>query len=226
MIINAPSLANINLLNFGQDVEELYNAGVRFFHIDLMDGHYVPNLCFPVNAIADLRSKYPDVTLEVHMMVDDPMSYIPKLQQAGADYVSFHYDATPFVRRTLTNIRDAGMKCGVVINPSQRIDILEPVASLVDYVILMSVEPGFAGQKFLLGSMERLVELAEFRKAKGLDFQIMVDGGVNYDIAEDVVRNGADMIVTNIYMIFNQPDGITGACRRFEEVLGPIESKY
>lgn len=108
------------------------------------------------------------------------------------------------------------------MNPSQPIDTLTPVAAFVDYVILMTVEPGFAGQKFLSGSMERLQELAALRKKGNYGFKIMVDGSVNYDVAEDVVKSGADMIVSNVYMIFGQSDGISGACRRFEETLGHI----
>ncbi len=222
MVINAPSLANIDLLEFGEKVQELYDGGVRFFHVDLMDGHYVNNLCFPPTVVRSLKQKYPDVTVEVHMMVTDPMKYIPLLKEYGADYAAFHLDATSFARRTVSEIRAAGMKAGVAINPSQRVDVIEPLAGLIDYVVFMSVEPGFAGQKFLPGSMERLAELARIRKAGGYKFQILVDGGVNYDIAADSVKNGADMIVSNIYMVFNQPDGIVGACRRFERELGDV----
>lgn len=223
MVVNAPSLANIDLLEFGDKVQELYDAGVRFFHVDLMDGHYVNNLCFPTTVVRSLKQKYPDVTVEVHMMVSDPMKYIPLLKEYGADYVGFHLDATSFARRTITEIKAAGMKAGVAINPSQRVDVIEPLAGLVDYVIFMSVEPGFAGQKFLPGSMERLAELARIRKQGGYDFRILVDGGVNYEIAADSVKNGADMIVSNIYMIFNQPEGITEACKRFVRELGDVE---
>ncbi|MEA5050202.1 MAG: ribulose-phosphate 3-epimerase [Oscillospiraceae bacterium] len=226
MVINAPSLANIELLNFGREVDELYCAGVRFFHIDIMDGHYVPNLCFPTTVVRELKHRYPDATAEVHLMVSEPMDYIGRLAEYGADYVSFHYDATNFVRRTVTMIREAGITPGVIINPSQAVEIIEPVADIVDYVILMSVEPGFAGQKFLPGSLERLRRLAKFRKAGDYGFKIMIDGGVNYDVAADVVRSGADMIVTNVYMIFGQPDGISGACARFNEALGSIKSAY
>lgn len=222
MVINAPSLANINLLDFGTKVSELVKGGVRFFHIDLMDGHYVKNLCFPVSVVRDLKKRYPDCIAEVHMMVDNPLDYIDTLKQYGTDYVAFHCDSTHFVRRTITTIQAAGMKAGVVLNPSQRIDVIDPYANLLDYIIFMAVEPGFAGQKFLPGSLERLAELACFRKKNGLNFKILVDGGVNYDIAADCIRNGADMLVTGIYMIFDQPDGIVSACKRFEDTLKDV----
>ena len=222
MVINAPSLANIPLLDFPGQVQELYDAGVRFFHVDIMDGHYVPNLCFPASLVGELKEKYPDCTVEVHMMVDNPFAYIAQMKDLGADWLSFHCDSTRFVRRGLTMIRDAGMKAGVVLNPSQRIDVLEPYANLLDYVVFMSVEPGFAGQKFLPGSMERLRELSAFRRSHSLPFSIVVDGGVSYDNAAEAVRCGADALVTNIYMIFRQPEGITGACRRFQQELGSV----
>ena len=222
MVINAPSLANIPLTEFTVQLEELYEGGVRFFHVDLMDGHYVPNLCLPLNCVKDLKAKYPDCTVEVHMMVDNPAFYIPKMKEQGADYVSFHCDSTPFVRRMLTEISSAGMKAGVVLNPSQPVDVIRPYAEYLDYIVFMSVEPGFAGQKFLDGSMERLRQLALLRKELGLNFQIIVDGGVHYGIAKECVKNGADALVTNIYMVFNQPEGITAACRRFTETMKDV----
>ncbi|MFV0411752.1 MAG: ribulose-phosphate 3-epimerase, partial [Oscillospiraceae bacterium] len=115
MVINAPSLANINFMQFGEQVEQLVEGGVRFFHVDIMDGHYVPNLCFPPTVVRDLKEKYPECTVEVHLMVDDPISYLEKLKEYGADYVSFHADSTNFVVRTLMAIKKLGMKAGIVL---------------------------------------------------------------------------------------------------------------
>ena len=152
-------------------------------------------------------------------MVDNPSFYIPKMKEQGADYVSFHCDSTSFVRGTLFEISEAGMKAGIVLNPSQSVDVIRPYAQYLDYIVFMSVEPGFAGQKFLEGSMERLRDLALLRRELGLNFQIIVDGGVHYGIIEECVKNGADALVTNVYTIFNQPEGITAACRRFTETM-------
>ena len=221
-MINAPSLANCNCLEFGDNVRELVEGGVTFFHIDLMDGHYVPNLCLPPNYIRDLKKTYPHVTAEVHMMVSDPIPYIPVLKKNGADYVAFHADATSFARRTLHQIHEAGMKAGVVINPSQRIDQIEPYIEYLDYVILMTVEPGFAGQRFLPGSLDRIKELAELRKKHKANFLIEIDGGVDYENAKACVECGADILVTGIYIVFKQPDGIVAACKRFEEYMADV----
>lgn len=225
MVINAASLANIPITDFTSQIEQLYEGGCRWFHVDLMDGHYVPNLLFPVSAVKDINDKYPDCTMEVHLMVTNPGDYIARMKEAGCDMLSFHIDATSFVWRTLSEIRQNGMKAGVVLNPSQRIDLLEPFVHLIDYVVFMSVEPGFAGQKFLPGSLERLKELALFRKRNNYPFSIIVDGGVHYGILKEIIENGCDAVVTNIYTIFQQPEGIVSACKRFEETTRTIQCR-
>ena len=224
MIINAPSLANCNFLTMGKDIEELIEGGVTFFHIDIMDGHYVPNLCFPVKLISDIKNKYPDVIMEVHLMVTNPMDYINNLKNSGADYVSFHIDSTNFTRRTITTIKEKGMKAGVVINPSQKIDLIEPYINMLDYVVLMTVEPGFAGQRFLDGSLERLEELNALKKKHNAKFLISIDGGVDYPNGKECVKLGAEIFVTNIYTVFNQPEGIVAACKRFEKEMSDVIS--
>lgn len=200
MVINNPSLANIPFMQFGDQNEELYQSGVRIFHVDIMDGHYVPNLCFPVSVIKEIKQRWSDVEAEVHLMVEDPFAYVEPLRASGADRVSFHADSTRFVRRALTVYLETGMCPGVVIDPSQPIHSLRPYAPYLDQVVFMSVEPGFAGQKLLPGSLEKLRELSELRKEMGLHFDIIVDGGVSYGNAVDCVCPGADMLVTNMYM--------------------------
>ena len=219
VLINSPSLANCSLLELGDNVEELINAGVRFLHIDLMDGHYVPNLCFPMRIISDIKEKYPDITTDVHLMAVPPEDYVQRLADAGADYVSFHIDSTNFTIRMLNALKGAGMKAGVVINPSQRIDALSPFIDLVDMVTVMAVEPGFAGQRFMERTVGRVLDVARMRKQAGLDFLINVDGAINYPNIIPCVHNGANVFVTGIYTVFRQPDGIFSACHRFEEEL-------
>jgi ribulose-phosphate 3-epimerase len=221
-IINAPSLANCSFLEMGRQVEELVQGGAHWFHIDIMDGHYVPNLCFPIRIVGELKQKYPSIDTDVHLMVTDPMSYLPLLKQSKADWVSFHMDSTNFTRRTLVTIRDMGMKAGVVINPSQPISVIEPIIRFLDYVVLMTVEPGYAGQKFMVDSLPRVTELDELRKKHGVNFLISIDGGVDYANAIECTRRGAEVYVTGIYTVFQQQDGITAACRRFEETLTDV----
>lgn len=218
-IINAPSLANCSFMEMGRQVDELVQGGADWFHIDIMDGHYVPNLCYPTKIVGELKKKYPSMQTDVHLMVTDPMSYLPQLKQNQADWVSFHMDSTHFSRRTLVAIRDMGMKAGVVINPSQPISIIEPVIKFVDYVVLMTVEPGYAGQTFMVDSLPRVTELDALRKKHDVNFMISIDGGVDYPNAIECARRGAEIYVTGIYTVFQQEDGITTACRRFNKTL-------
>lgn len=225
MVINNPSLCNIPYLEFPQQVQQLYDAGVRFFHLDIADGHYAANLIFAPKIVAELRERYPDCKLDVHLMVDNPADYIPALAEMGADYIAFHTDSTRFVIRTLDQIHKYGVKAGVCLNPSQTIAHLEPFAEYLDHVVFMSVEPGFPGQKFLPGAMDRLKALNAWKKEHQYPFMLIVDGGITYENLPGLVENGADAVVTNIYTIFQQPDGIEGACRRFDRLAKEIEQK-
>ncbi len=216
-MINTASIVNIPFLKLKEQMDELVEAGTRYFHIDLMDGHYVPNLCYPINFVKEIKEAYPEVNMDIHMMVTDPVSYVERLKNAGADYVSFHTDSTPFVRRTINEIHKAGMKAGVVINPSQPIEHILPYAKYLDLVTLMAVEPGFSGQPLLEGSMERLQELVKLRKESNCHFLISVDGGIDHEKCVQCQKIGVDMIVGTIHNIFKQTDGIYGACVRFEK---------
>ena len=219
-MINSASVINVPFLEMREQLDELAAGGTKFFHIDLMDGHYVPNLCMPIKLIRELKDAYPQIVMDVHIMVTNPQDYIERLREAGADYVAFHTDSTPFVRRIINEIHGAGMKAGIVINPSQRIDHIEPYIEYVDMVMLMAVEPGFAGQPLLEGSMERLQEIADLRRQYGCKFLISVDGGIDHERCLRCREIGVDMIVGTVHNIFKQPDGLKSACMRFEREFG------
>src|SRR5690554_3601035 len=173
-MINTPSIGNCDILRLGEQIHQLIQGKVKMLHIDLMDGHYVPNLYLPISIVKTIKEAYPDTLTDIHLMVDNPQDYIDILHEYGADYVSFHMDSTNFSIRLLRKIRSYGMKAGVVINPSQRMDTIEPIIDYLDYVVQMTVEPGFAGQKFMDGSLERLEELDGIRRKHGADFLISV----------------------------------------------------
>ena len=215
IVINSPSLANCNLLELKDNVQELVDAGVTWMHIDLMDGHYVPNLYFPIRIISDLKEAYPQLTLDVHMMVTNPLDYIQRLADAGTDYLSFHTDSTNFVIRGLETIRKYNMKSGVLINPSQPVRGIEPYTDLLDMVTLMAVEPDFAGQQFMPRTLARREQLSTLRKESKQDFLINVDGAINYPNLTPCIVRGANVIVTGVFTIFKQEGGITAACKHF-----------
>ena len=219
-MINSASIINVHFLNMREELDELVAGGTQFFHIDLMDGHYVPNLCLPIKLLAELKDAYPQVTMDVHLMVTNPMDYIGRLKDAGADYVSFHTDSTAFVRRTIQEIRQTGMKPGIIVNPSQRIDHMIPFIQYVDMVTLMAVEPGYAGQPLLDGSLERLQEIADIRREYHGDFILSVDGGIDYEKGHICKEIGVDAIVGTVHTVFAQPEGIQAACLRFARELG------
>jgi ribulose-phosphate 3-epimerase len=219
-MINSASIINLNFLKMKEGLDQLVAGGTQMFHIDLMDGHYVPNLCMPIKFISELKKAYPEIIMDVHIMVTNPSDYVARLAEAGADYVTFHTDSTPFVRRLINEIRKAGMKPGIIINPSQRVDHIVPFIEYVDMVMLMTVEPGFAGQPFLEGGLERLQAIADLRKQYGCSFLINVDGGIDYAKGKRCKEIGVDVIVGTLHNIFGQPEGITEACKRFCRELG------
>lgn len=218
-LINAPSLANCSLLHMGEEIRQLVEGGADWFHVDIMDGHYVPNLCFPVPFIRELKCAYPEIPVDVHLMVTNPADYVESLAFSGADYISFHIDATSFSRRILTQIRKSGKKAGAVLNPSQPVAMLEPLVNFLDYAVLMTVEPGFAGQQFLPDSIERLRELIKLRDRRTGHFLISIDGGVDTPHAIECARLGVEIYITGNFTVFKQSVNLKEACVQFKKVL-------
>lgn len=163
-------------------------------HVDVMDGHFVPNITMGPPVVESLR-KITKSVLDVHLMITDPDTYAPLFIQAGADQVSVHYEAARHLDRTLRLIQGLGAKAGVVLNPGTPVSVLEDVLHLADFVLVMSVNPGFGGQKFIPHSLNKIRQLARIRAEKGLDFAIEIDGGVGRDNLESIVEAGCDWLV-------------------------------
>ncbi len=214
-----PSLACADQLALSGDIAQLLQCGLNTLHFDIMDGHYVPNLCLSLDTAAAIRARWPQAVLDVHLMTTEPERYIPRLQAAGADYVTFHRSATPFCHRAAAAIHEAGMKAGVALNPSEAPEDLLPVLPYVDLVLVMSIEPGFSGQAFIPHSLDTVARLDQMRRERGLDFTISVDGGIDAAVGRALKEAGADWLVLGYPAIFRQPDGIEPAFQRFRRAV-------
>ncbi|MBL8217624.1 MAG: ribulose-phosphate 3-epimerase [Bryobacterales bacterium] len=194
MVEILPSLLSADFARLGDDIARMERAGVSMLHVDIMDGHFVPNLTLGPPVVKSIR-KVTKLTLDVHLMITDPDRYAPIFIEAGADQVSVHQETCPHLDRTLRMIQSEGALAGVVINPSTPVTTLDEVLDLADYVLVMSVNPGFGGQQFLPNSLRKVEALAEKRR-KGLgDFRIEMDGGLGPDNVAAAVRAGCDWVV-------------------------------
>ncbi|HWR34278.1 MAG TPA: ribulose-phosphate 3-epimerase [Clostridia bacterium] len=194
MIELAPSILSADFARLAEEVRPAVEGGATVLHVDVMDGHFVPNITIGPPVVKSLR-KVTDVPIDVHLMIENPDQFIPAFVDAGADWISVHQEACVHLHRTLELIRTNGVRAGVVLNPATPVHVLGDVLELVDFVLVMSVNPGFGGQKFIRRSLEKIRKLVVMRNANGHDFRIEVDGGVGLDTVGDVVRAGAEILV-------------------------------
>jgi ribulose-phosphate 3-epimerase len=190
----APSILSADFARLGEQVAEAEQGGADCIHIDVMDGRFVPNITIGVPVVRSLRSAT-DLTFDCHLMIEDPDRYTPKFVRAGAQMVSVHQEACPHLHRSLQLIRDQGALAGVVLNPATPVHTLDDVLDLVDYVLVMSVNPGSGGQKFLPLAIEKIRQLDRIRQERNLTFRIQIDGGIKLDNVGEVVQAGCDIVV-------------------------------
>jgi len=190
----APSILSADFAHLAKQVQAAAEGGAGVIHVDVMDGHFVPNITIGPAVVRSLR-KTTALPLDCHLMIENPDQYIPDFTDAGADWISVHQEACRHLNRTLHLIRDHGALAGVVINPATPIETLSEVLDIVDYVLVMSVNPGFGGQKFIPGALRKIRKLSELRAQRGLSYRIEVDGGVALDTVTEVVRAGAEILV-------------------------------
>jgi ribulose-phosphate 3-epimerase len=201
-----PSILAADFTRLGEQVQAVERAGAQMIHVDIMDGHFVPNLTMGPPVTESLR-RATDLLLDHHLMIEDPDTYAPAFIKAGANAISVHYEVCRNLDRTLHMIREEGAKPGVVINPHTIVDLLEDVLDIVDHVLVMSVNPGFGGQEFIPRSVEKVRQLERRRRERGLNFAIEIDGGITLENVGDVVRAGVNWVVVGSSVFHNSDPG-------------------
>ena len=201
-IIIAPSVLAADFANLQRDIEMVNNSQADWFHIDVMDGHFVPNISYGMPVIQAIK-KHATKPLDVHLMIEKPERYIETFREVGADIITVHYESTVHLHRTLRQIKDAGCKAGVVLNLSTPVSVLEDILSECYMVLLMSINPGFGGQKFEEITIRKVEKLRKMIDSQGLDTLIEIDGGVNKTTAQQLVNAGANVLVAGSYVFSN-----------------------
>ena len=204
MIELAPSILSADFAHLAEQVHGATDGGGTVIHVDVMDGHFVPNITIGPPVVKSLR-KATKLPLDCHLMIENPDQYIPEFAAAGADWISVHQEASRHLDRTLHLIRNHHALAGVVINPATPVENLSEVLDIVDYVLVMSVNPGFGAQKFIAGTMHKMRQLAELRVQRGLHYRIEVDGGIALDTVAEAVDAGAEILVAG-NAVFGQGD--------------------
>ena len=200
----APSILSADFSKLAEDVAKIEAGGADYIHVDVMDGHFVPNISFGAAVMKSLEGKT-KLPYDVHLMIENPDQYLEDFVTPNTAFITVHQEACTHLNRTIQHIKSLGVKAGVSLNPATSLSTLDYILEDVDMVLIMSVNPGFGGQKFIPSALEKIRELAEIRRAEELDFEIEIDGGVNLDNVQEIVSAGTDIVVAGS-AVFKTPD--------------------
>jgi ribulose-phosphate 3-epimerase len=215
----APSILSADFSRIGEAIRLVEKAGADVVHLDVMDGHFVPNLTLGPQAVSAVR-KITKLPIDVHLMVENPGFFIPIFHEAGADWISIHIEASTHLHRDISLIKDFGRKAGVVLNPATPIQVLSDILKELDFVLLMSVNPGFGGQKFIASTRQRIRELRSWIDGRNFSIPIEVDGGIDTTNAEGLIRDGAEILVVGA-AIFTAEDPVR-VIARLREIMARV----
>jgi ribulose-phosphate 3-epimerase len=215
MIKLAPSILSADFARLGEQIDEVVRVGADYIHVDVMDGHFVPNITIGAPVVAAIRP-VTSLPLDVHLMIEHPEQYISEFVKAGADIITVHVEACPHLHKTIRLIKELGVKAGVSLNPATPIGAVEEFLPHVDLVLVMSVNPGFGGQTFIPETLPRIANMRKILDDRGLSAELEVDGGINADNAPDIVKAGANVLVAG-NSVFRAKEGIARAMRRLRE---------
>lgn len=208
----APSILSADFSKLAEEVAQIEAGGADYIHVDVMDGHFVPNISFGAAVMKSLLGKT-SLPFDVHLMIENPDDYLEDFMTDNTAFITVHQEACAHLNRTVQHIKSLGAKAGVSLNPATSLSVLDYIIEDVDLVLIMSVNPGFGGQKFIPSAMEKIRELSEVRRAEGLNFEIEVDGGANLDNVQELASAGTDIIVAGS-AVFKTPD-ITETTKQF-----------
>src|SRR5690625_3814812 len=214
----APSILSADFAKLGEEIKDVEKGGADYIHVDVMDGKFVPNITIGPLIVEAIRP-ITDLPLDVHLMIDEPERYVAQFAQAGADIITVHEEATIHLHRTIEMIKNEGIKAGVVINPATPVEMIKHVIADVDLVLLMTVNPGFGGQKFISSVVPKIEQLNRWRKEMNLNYEIEIDGGVNVETAKLCTDAGADVLVAGS-AVFNQDDRAQAIAQIIEATKG------